>query len=1732
MQQEIQLPKRNFCGSEGKPGDLCLVSVNEKWHRARIVSMHEDVYDVFLIDQGKSHSATSNALAWGKDECFILPPEIESSMLANVLAIEKDWPERMANFLKSLRGKEFEGLVQDVLMPNRIILLDVPMISKHLCKEGVAKKISSGEFKTLVLKCLNLPAEDVIEPMTTSQSLSACNQLENGNQFFYPELFTTNTFESIRVTEVIDPGNIFCELVIFSEAIKMLTELMNKEAKDKFDFEDSLPLNNGMPCAAKGIDGKWRRAVLKQQITSTDATVAIFFVDEGKHELVQATNVKSLERKFLRTPVVTYHCSLEGVRRDKAWTKEEIDHLKLLLLNQNIIAQFERHIWPEDIYSVNLFTPSAVCINHFFLEKKDLEITGDAKQKFGHKLILNGATHEMAGPSIFPKILEQDLSTQKFGSPFNHMEMPLCDLLTVGASINVKISSIDSASKFWCQTSQCDKKLDVLMKDLQSYYASIHPKPLVESICVARNPDNNMWYRAKIIANQLSPDVEVRFIDYGQTKKVPLQELRPIDPTFLRLDAQAFQCSLFNLPPTDANYTNEEFHNFVDSCSTQNCGLKCVIKAVESDEEGIPLNMVDLHTQSESASQVLATKLAARPQTYNQPSHNIEVKSKEKIRITYSETVHSFYCQLDRNLHLFHHVESDIEKLVTNSLLSDCSPAPNGLCIARYSDSNWHRGQVLQTSPDLKVHFVDFGKTLALNKADVRPFSHEASAVRTIPILAVPLGLLNIPEEIPQEINEWFAEKVVGYTFTMSVIEEGQNGKLMVELFDGSKSLNAQVREKIVNIEMENRHLCNRSKITPVSDMEMDVCQSERVQQNSNGDHDMEEWILVDIEPKYATLGKESPDVIETNTELPSAMETDEENKISKAPNPITSSHKIPHNCEYKKPILSFNKIQELHASSISTPEFFWCQCSNTGDLNKVTTLAQIEGKAVQDPFFPLLLLSGQPCLALYKSDNQWYRAQVIRKNDKTITVVFVDYGNEEEVDYKDVRPLSASLLEVAPQAFLCSLDDIYCPKTKRDNNFLDKFHEALADKPLKVKVLRMEQNSEVKIPQYTVQIDDVGLHKLLKKYGISSGGDALNKSLKGQTKTDWFSNPSSLINKTVKVYASSISGPAYFWCQYNNDTELNRITILAQKSGWTEDPLFPETLAPGSPCLALYSVDNEWCRAQVIRREKDKFSVVFVDYGNEEDIPIFNVRPIPPSLKEIQPLAFLCRMENFDDETSKWDDKLYDAFDHLFSSKIIKIKILSVEHNEEVRVPQYTVQFDFDVEDFCRRYVSPGAISRPQTIVQNAPQKTPAKAPEVNLNTCKYNKPHLAMNKMVMAYATSISGPEYFWCQYRDTTELDKIAKLAENEGKTQYDQNFANILVPGNPCLALFSEDNLWYRAQILSKSQDKFSVLFIDYGNEADVGIQNIRPISSNLLEALPQGFLCCLEGFDLTAGTWEDKGCDHFFDLLVDNLLKVTPSCSVENQENKLPQFVVQIQRGSMAVNKIMVKYWKPNGKIDDLSISLTQNLNVSKQKAFLRSNVSPNRIERVYASCIVDPRYFWCQFAKSDDLDKIEKLAQDAGGSQQCPETLDKGDLCLALFSSDNLWYRALVSQKSDEKLNMVFIDYGNESEVTIKDTRPVPQHLLEQPPQAFLCTLDGFDQSKGTWEDKGCDDFFDLLVDKRLKVKIITMEDYKELALPQYSVQIKCKGANVNKLMEKYWRGEPNSSGSGEFQGF
>lgn len=1302
MIEDIQNPERMFVGSEGKSGDFCLACIGGIWHRARIVSIQSENYKVFLIDRGQSLVTTGKSLAWGKSDSFSLPPEIESCVLANVLVEEKE-SERAEAFLKSLPGKTFEALVQDLLMPARTVVLQVPAVSQELCEAELAKKIPADKFGNLLQKC-----------QKTNPKRSG--QLEREGRYLYPALLT-RTCEFVNITEVVHPHNFYCQLLIFSRALRMLSDEIQQYYEESPDFAEAQLGARGDPCAAKGSDGQWHRSVLRGNVAAAD--VEVMHVDEGKTELVPVSHIKPLHEKFLRMPVVTYPCCLDGVKeRETEWKEEEIDSLKSLILHQNVLATFSHHITSEDIYGVILYD-AVGCVNSCFLEKVSpdesippLFLHSNPKARMKEALTNPNMTSCSKAAAFSNGV---DGSNMTNGSDFqlhhncHSAVFPTAEssagdgMFAVGTDVGVKVTCIEGLNKFWCQTTEKSSSLRRLMQNLQSHCASGPPQPIVGQICVAHNPEDGLWYRARIMAGPRSPAVDVRFIDYGHVQKVPLRDVRPIDPAFLRLNAQAFRCCLSGgRSPGDLNLAELALaaeQKPDDPGSSPNAELRCVVKAVMPDEEGLPLTVVDIMTPLDGAGKLEdpscvngeenAVQIAPGG-AYGDCAHGIKVGGMEKVFVTSCRSVSHFHCNLEENSQLLSQVNQSIQQFVARGQCRQALFTPGSICIAKYPDNQWYRGRVVENSQRVKVHFVDYGSTLLVNQSDVCSFPDEAAFAKAVPAQAILLGLLDVPEEVPEKVDLWFACHAVGHTFTMSVVKKEGNGKLMVELFDTSVNLNEVIRKMMEQMEQQaspkqqQQQQPNSSRRAGQSDQSCllqevrNVCGNGACVGGQPGSaiflQDDEKTSEAEQQYILNILGK-GGSLLEKKAERPSSQ--------------TCSEYEIVKISTYKKPDVSPDRTQEVFASCIVGPFYFWCQFNSTEELTSISALAQEAGQSQGALSFLTSLDPGSPCLALFSDDNQWYRAQVMHRHDDKLHIVFIDYGNEVDVEVESVRPLPPTLLQRPPQAFLCSLSGFDESGGSWDDGVYDDFYHLLLNKPLKLSVLKIEKHSEVALPQHLVEIECEGedLNEMLKKFWnpLSNqtqppqhGHSGFNQTQE-KTSAVMYKHPTFSRNSKESVYASCIVGPCFFWCQYANTENLIKICQLCQEAGQMQPPdASDEAAVPGGLCLALFSTDDQWYRAQVMDRCEATVHVMFMDYGNEAKVDAKCVRPLPPALMAMAPQAFLCCLNGFDESADSWRDDVCTDFYSLLVDKPLRVTIVDAKTHPLVKVPQYTVQVEF----------------------------------------------------------------------------------------------------------------------------------------------------------------------------------------------------------------------------------------------------------------------------------------------------------------------------------------------------------------------------------------------------------------------------------------------------------------------
>jgi hypothetical protein len=148
-------------------------------------------------------------------------------------------------------------------------------------------------------------------------------------------------------------------------------------------------------------------------------------------------------------------------------------------------------------------------------------------------------------------------------------------LLNVGEDFRALVSIAVNPSYFFVQnttfTRELEKlaqsmKIDMARRDRSSEFYAFHQPPSVPfrpaemSCCAARYSVDSRWYRARvrryssgqqslrvrcsIVVRLADTTVELVYLDYGNNEERSIDELRPLDPTFARLPAQAICAAL------------------------------------------------------------------------------------------------------------------------------------------------------------------------------------------------------------------------------------------------------------------------------------------------------------------------------------------------------------------------------------------------------------------------------------------------------------------------------------------------------------------------------------------------------------------------------------------------------------------------------------------------------------------------------------------------------------------------------------------------------------------------------------------------------------------------------------------------------------------------------------------------------------------------------------------------------------------------------------------------------------------------------------------------------------------------------------------------------------------------------------------------------------------------------------------------------------------------------------
>ncbi|XP_021350187.1 uncharacterized protein LOC110448334 isoform X2 [Mizuhopecten yessoensis] len=594
---------------------------------------------------------------------------------------------------------------------------------------------------------------------------------------------------------------------------------------------------------------------------------------------------------------------------------------------------------------------------------------------------------------------------------------------------------------------------------------------------------------------------------------------------------------------------------------------------------------------------------------------------------------------------------------------------------------------------------------------------------------------------------------------------------------------------------------------------------------------------------------------------------------------------------------------------------------------------------------------------------------------------------------------------------------------------------------------------------------------------------DAWSRRVGGVT----FISQKLIADTSCPVYVVYSNSPGEFWCQIVD--KANELQTMMDQMNEHYNSLSPTKSAIGQPeigmpCVAKFSEDELWYRAEISSYDDKTVEVQFIDYGNSESVDLKSVKHIQKEFTVLPLQAIRCCLSGVKCSESKWSEKATEAFETLTADKELVCAVKSqVGGSFLVNLEDATGEIDVALKlheaGYCT--LAPAGSGKPQKVVVKVP------FPAIPIN----------VGSKMDVFVSWIEDPSIFWIQpVENQTILEELAEKVQEEYTSgpSADKKVSKIS-QGMAVVAKFSEDEAWYRAVVETEGTTA-GVRFIDYGNTDSVAIDSLRLPSEALMEVPAQAIYCSLADVKpLQPGNWNVDAKD-----IMESMVKEEVSCTFK--ETMPNGFMVDIVSDGIAIAEELVRAAvvkkvsessprKPESPPKDVRVSpgrsegpVSQG-SVKQRLNFARCvTLDKGSVESAYVSQVYSLSKFYIQLAKlAAELEALMERLEKACGQKSRPSMIVPGMACAAKFSGDEMWYRATVTEVNTDDADVLFIDYGNSEVISFDNICEISHDCLSLPPQAILCSLKN---SNELTDNCAVTKFTDMTMDKEVQVTVFT----------------------------------------------
>ncbi|NXR14509.1 TDRD6 protein, partial [Semnornis frantzii] len=1359
--------------------------IDGHWYRSLLLELIGGEQDqqmalVIFVDYGRKETVTRANLRRLPAECFRMPVVTYTCALQGISDGGHGWSSSQIDELKALLlGKgvsavihafnSFENLYYVNLYGENGINLNHLFGVQACC---LASQTEDGDqLKEFTAEELELPPG--VPPFASIHKGLASVPVVGVH-------LKLDVFYDVQVSHVQDPSEFWLQLHEHCQLFRKLKQNMWKFYSHAAKLDSAgWGLQVGSLCCARGKDGAFYRAVITRLLNSG---IEIYLVDRGNKETVDWCVVKELLPCFRELPALALKCCLAGVSPlGGSWSESSVSAFRNIVLDKGLKVHFLNI--GGDKYMVDIFDQSQLgeksvhklMIQGGYAEYQRCEIL-EILQKSSDEAVSQASALACAGEeyqiNAERKLTEESdlkrsdgalnsqvavmvtetpvgdvhnskksesVAVQKYGGKENlhvslrqaYIEMKPSSSyggqLEVGSTVNVVVSYVENPSYFWCQLSRNNRDLELLVREIQEYCKnSSHPHVWPNSVCLAQYSEDKKWYRALIIGEvSYAEKVEVMYVDYGNRELVSLTNLRSTNERFLRLEAQAFRCSLYNViqandqdPFAWSEEAIQAFQEFVDASLGQ-VETKCTIFALASINKKELFNIVDLRTPFQSACQFLTERGVARyssPQTCLIPSfelhsyyysmHDIKIGSEEDVYITHVEDPWTFYCQLERHADVLAQIANNISRFCETVTKFKTLEKSGSLCLAKYTDNEWYRGVMMKTSPNIEVFFVDFGNTETIENDNLLPLPSDACDILFLPMQAIKCSLPN-KAHVPKEATAWFKQAILERQLKAVVVGRESDGKLLMNLFDGSTQINVKLKEELRLIKntglyrhVENETLCSgnedvdetnepaESPLNAGSSREREKCTSEALRGgDTNERHFKGDANLFQPTGKgdLAAGLPESDEILSSKRDaflleslLPVQLDTQSDIKsdaqdgcimIKNASDPL------------QQKIVPALKVL-VYVSHVNDPLDFYVQLeSDEAQLNSISECLNNRTQTKKSWGQPFQ--AGDLISAVYPEDSLWYRAVVKEKtSDNSLSIQYIDYGNTSVINAGQVHRLPEELSSIPSLSIHCCLGGL---KHRKNMDWAEKavlyFTKRTSEVPLMCIITVGLADENLARTERTCSREILDRRENGDKITVCEPllPQAQNEiSCVSDCKTFIWNLPMS--GQTLKIYVTVADGPEYFWSQSADTEDMKYIEEKieeAENLGLNCLSDCVSCIKSGDICLVKYSEDGKLYRAKVTSMKGDSVVVRHVDYGSEEAVSVTMVKQIPCELLKVPNQAFACCLSGFCSSEGSWLSEAKEKFYDMTKDLLLEAEVMETREDKASEVPLSVVKLE-----------------------------------------------------------------------------------------------------------------------------------------------------------------------------------------------------------------------------------------------------------------------------------------------------------------------------------------------------------------------------------------------------------------------------------------------------------------------